>query len=144
MALVVDEGTDSAGADIVLLNFLVAAYLAPLEVLCLLLPVSGLVFGCLRLVACRSGHYLNSILLTFQNQGSVRKSAFSTNAQSRFASVGVDGVLGPPRLAQHTLRCPCISVVPEATDEASRGSETETKELLGGAEENRVSPTRGH
>ena len=28
------------------------------------------------------------------------KSAFSTNAQSRFASV-VDGVLGPPRLARH-------------------------------------------
>ena len=30
------------------------------------------------------------------------KSAFSTNAQSRFASVVVDGVLGPPRLARHT------------------------------------------
>ena len=30
------------------------------------------------------------------------KSAFSTNAQSRFASVVVDGVLGPPRLAGHT------------------------------------------
>ena len=27
------------------------------------------------------------------------KSAFATNAQSRFASVVVDGVLGPPRLA---------------------------------------------
>ena len=30
------------------------------------------------------------------------KSAFSTNAQSRFASVVVDSVLGPPRLARHT------------------------------------------
>ena len=30
------------------------------------------------------------------------KSAFSTNAQSRFASVVVDVVLGPPRLARHT------------------------------------------
>ena len=30
------------------------------------------------------------------------KSAFSTNTQSRFASVVVDGVLGPPRLARHT------------------------------------------
>ena len=30
------------------------------------------------------------------------QSAFSTNAQSRFASVAVDGVLGPPRLARHT------------------------------------------
>ena len=30
------------------------------------------------------------------------KSAFSTNAQSRFASVVVGGVLGPPRLARHT------------------------------------------
>ena len=49
----------------------------------------------------RSGHQLNSILLTFLNQGSER-SAFSTNAQSRFASVVVDGVLGPLRLARHT------------------------------------------
>ena len=30
------------------------------------------------------------------------KSAFSTNTQSRFASVVVDGGLRPPRLAQHT------------------------------------------
>ena len=30
------------------------------------------------------------------------KSAFSTNAQSRFVSVVVDCVLGPPRLARHT------------------------------------------
>ena len=51
-----------------------------------------------------------------------------------------------------------MSVVPEATHEASqgpekgavsaqkalRGSGTETKELLGGTEENSVSPMRGH
>ena len=92
------------------------------------------------------------------NQGSVCKSAFSTNTQSRFASCVFDGVLGTPRVAQHTWRCPCISVVPEATHEASRGpekgavsaqkalrgSETETRELLGGTEENSVSPMRGH
>ena len=86
------------------------------------------------------------------------KCAFSTNAQPRFASVVVDSVLGPPRLARHTYRCPCISVVPEATHEASRrpekgavtaqkvlrGSETETRELLGGTEENSVSLMRGH
>ena len=42
------------------------------------------------------------ILSTFHNQGSVLKNAFSTNAQSRFASVFVAGVLGPQRLAQHT------------------------------------------
>ena len=50
------------------------------------------------------------------------------------------------------------TVVPEATYEASRGplkgavsaqkalrgSETETRELLGGTEENSVSPIRGH
>ena len=35
--------------------------------------------------------------------------------------------------------CPCISVVPEATHEASRGSKTETRQLLGGTEENSVS-----
>ena len=90
--------------------------------------------------------------------GTKKKSAFSTNAQSRFASVVLDGVLRPPRLSWHTLRCPCFSVVPEATNEASRGplkgavsaqkalqgSETEPRELLGGTEENSVSPMRGH
>ena len=30
------------------------------------------------------------------------KSAFSTNAKSRFASVVIDCVLGPPHLARHT------------------------------------------
>ena len=50
---------------------------------------------------------------------SVKKSAFSSNAQSRFASVVVDGVLVPPRLARHTLQFPCISAVPEAMHEAS-------------------------
>ena len=58
-------------------------------------------------------------------------------------SVVVDGVLGSPRLARHTWRCTCISVVPEATHEASRGSETETRELLGGTEDNSNSPLRG-
>ena len=31
-----------------------------------------------------------------------------------------------------------------ATHEASRGTETETRELLGGTEENSISPMRGH
>ena len=65
--------------------------------------------------------------------------------------------MGPSQLAQHTLWCPCISVVPEATHEASQGplkvavsaqkafqgSETETRELPAATEENSVSPTRG-
>ena len=65
-----------------------------------------------------------------------------------------DDVLGPPRKAQHTLHFPFFSVVLEATHKASqgplkgavsalkalRGSETETRELLGGTEENSVSP----
>ena len=88
----------------------------------------------------------------------MEKSAFSTNAKSRFASVVVDSVRGHPCLARQTWRCPSISVVPEATHEARRGpekgavsaqkalrgSETETRELLGGTEETIVSPTRGH
>ena len=73
-----------------------------------------------------------------------KKSAFSTNQGLRqrfFTASGDlfctrDSVLGPP--------CPCISVVLEATHEASRGSGTETEELLRGTEENSVSPTRGH
>ena len=38
----------------------------------------------------------------FSQSRSDVKRVFSTNAQSRFASVVVDGVLGPPRLVQHT------------------------------------------
>ena len=45
--------------------------------------------------------------------------AFLTNAG--FVSVGPDDISGPLRLARHTLQCPCISVVLEATHEASRG-----------------------
>ena len=94
-----------------------------------------------------------------QNLGSVKKSAFSTNTKSRFASAVFDGVLGTPHLARHTWQCPCISVAPEAMHKASqvplKGAmsaqkarqathETEIWELLGGTEENSVSPMRGH
>ena len=62
------------------------------------------------------------------------------------------------RLSQQTWLCPYISVVPEAMHEASQGplkgaisaqkahqgSETETRELLGGTTENSISPTRDH
>ena len=55
-------------------------------------------------------------------------------------------------------QCPCISEVPEATHKAGggplkgavsaqkalQGSETETRELLGGTEENSVPLMRGH
>ena len=44
------------------------------------------------------------------------------NAQSRFASDDLDGVLGPPRLVRHTYLGPCISVVPNAMHEVSRGT----------------------
>ena len=53
--------------------------------------------------------------------GRTKTGAFLTNAQSRFASVVLDGVLGPPHLAWHIWRCPCFCVVPEATHKASRG-----------------------
>ena len=66
--------------------------------------------GCRRAVAVESvpgavgGPVTNSILFcwhfTINNRCQI--SAFSTNAQSRFASVVVNGVLGPPRLARHT------------------------------------------
>ena len=54
----------------------------------------------------------------------VVKNAFSTIAQSRFASAVFDGVLGPLRLARHTGRCPCFSLVPAATHEARQGKGT--------------------
>ena len=41
--------------------------------------------------------------------------------QSRFVSAVFDGVLGYPRLARHTGRCPCISAVMEAKQMASQG-----------------------
>ena len=68
-------------------------------------------------------------------------------------------VLGPPRLACHTWWCPCFSVVLESAQAANRGpskgavsaqkalqgSETETRELLGGTEENTLSLVfKGH
>ena len=66
----------------------------------------------------------------------------------------LDRVLGHLCIARHTRQCPC-TVVPEAMHEESRGplksamsaqkalqgSDTETRELLGGMEENSVSPT---
>ena len=79
-----------------------------------------------------------------EGMGSMKTCVLLTNPQSRFVSVVLDGVLGPSRLARHTSWFPCFSVVPEATHEASRGSETETRELLGGTEENSVSPMRGN
>ena len=77
--------------------------------------------------------------------GATKPSAFLTNAQSRFASVALYGVLEPWRLARHTWQCPCISVVPKqhtrwgwraleggavSAQKALQGSETETRKLL--------------
>ena len=71
------------------------------------------------------------------------KKVRSNAAWSKFALVVVDGIQGPPSLARHTWQCRCISAVLEATHEASQGSDTETRELLGGTTENSVSPKRG-
>ena len=87
----------------------------------------------------------------------IKTSEFSINTQSKSASVVLDGVRGPPRLARHTWRCPYNFIVLEAMHEASRGplkgivsaqkalqgSKTETREFLGLTEEKSVSPTRG-
>ena len=45
----------------------------------------------------------------------IKTSAFSTNAQSRFASIVLDKALGPTRLALQTLRGPCMPVVLEVS-----------------------------
>ena len=69
-------------------------------------------------------------------------SAFSINASSRFALVVFDVAIGPSLL---TSQYPCISVVPEATykvslraqkgfQKALQGSDTETRERVGGTE----------
>ena len=43
--------------------------------------------------------------------GTMKSSAFSTNPQSRFASVLLDSELGPTRLARHSWQSPWFSVV---------------------------------
>ena len=45
--------------------------------------------------------------------GTRKTSAFLTDA--RFAIAFLDGVLGPPSVAQQTVSCPCFFLVPEAT-----------------------------
>ena len=86
--------------------------------------------------------------------GSLKESAFSANAQSRFASALFDGVLGALHLVRLTLRCPSISRSNArgrrrllkgalSSKKALQGSETETEELQGGTEEKSVFPMRG-
>ena len=88
----------------------------------------------------------------------MKTSAYLTNAQSRFAIVILDNVLRPPCLTQHNRRCPCFSLVPEAMQEATlsapegavsaekalQESETKTRELLVGTEEESVFRRTGH
>ena len=75
--------------------------------------------------------------------GSITKKKFTfnlTKAQSRFAIAVHDIVLGPPPLTQHNRRS--FSVVPDPTYSVKKqGSKIETKEWLGGTEDNIVSPT---
>ena len=52
--------------------------------------------------------------------GTMKRSAFSTNAHSRFASIVLDTVKGPPHLVQHINKV-LESPVPEATHDASQG-----------------------
>ena len=55
--------------------------------------------------------------LNFWNNA--KKCIFHNRAESRFMSLILDAILGPPRLARRTLRCPCFFGVLEATHEAS-------------------------
>ena len=80
---------------------------------------------------------------------SVEKRVFSKCTESRFASAVCDSVLEPLRLSRHTWQYPCFYLVLLAMQEergrslkgalsaqkAFQGSETETRELLGGTEE---------
>ena len=50
----------------------------------------------------RSGYQVNSMMLDFYNQALKRKKCVYANTQSRFASVVLVGVLGPPRLTHLT------------------------------------------
>ena len=65
---------------------------------------------------------------------------FQRNAQSKFASFVVGGVLGPPGLLRESLYL-CIS---GSNAWGELRFETVLRELLGGMEENSVSLTRGY
>ena len=56
-----------------------------------------------------------------QSRITEEKFVFSTNTQSRFASVVLDAILEPPFIAEHTQQRPSFSAVPEAMHEASQG-----------------------
>ena len=53
--------------------------------------------------------FLQEVSKKNPHSNQMKRSAFLTNALSRFE---IDGVLGPPGLAQRTLQDPCICVVP--------------------------------
>ena len=61
---------------------------------------------------CSSGHRLNStkVYFRFYNCGSLQKCVFSTNTQSKYVLVVLNGVLGSAGLARHA-----VSVAPFAT-----------------------------
>ena len=107
----------------------------------------------LRHVYCRRlpGLLTNSILFggLFKIKDQCKKVRFQKTHNQGLRQLLLTVLLGPPCLAHHTWRCPCISVVPEATHKTSRGpekgavsapkalwwSETETRESLGGMQE---------
>ena len=90
----------------------------------------------------------------FQFFEATKRSAFSTNAQLRFSSVVLGGILGSLRLTWHTRQSlyqmqhtrqgegPCWALC--QLKKPFQGSEPEMRELLGGTEDNSVSPITGH
>ena len=54
--------------------------------------------GCLKSASGDQVWSLTQFYYVYFSKSRNAKSAFSTNAQSRFASASVDGVLGPPCL----------------------------------------------
>ena len=91
-------------------------------------------------VCCRGKKICEQILATiwikmyepFTILGTTKTSATWTDAQSRFASVNLDGVLGPLSIVRQTWWCPWRK--------QCRHWGSETVELLGGIEEKIVSP----
>ena len=93
-----------------------------------------------------------------QTFGKKKTKVFSTNAQSRFASVILDGALDLHAKHATLEHYRCFSTVPDtmlkvcqgplkgavSTQKALQGSETEMKELMGGRSEKSISLSRGH
>ena len=114
----------------------------------MLVDISGMLTQTLRIQVCSLSQIY---FVDFNIQGAVQTSEFSTNAQSRFASIIFEdrtACLSAAHLTMSLLLCSSkathrVNLGPlkgaVSAQNAFKGSETETRKLLAGTEANSVS-----